>query len=144
MKKIFILLSVIFLATSFCFADEKFTPGSKASVMSRAEDGEYYIGNLYPEGFFSIYTDISCKCLKVAPAGDGYYELILRTSQPAGSSKLLGMKEDDVSLYVKKDDIVRLKFYTWAGEISGESSYLKIRITDVKPNECSFVIVGKK
>ena len=142
---IFILITTIVYAYAEV-TEGKFTPGRQTSLGlwgCEAEDGKTYEGELYPENFSTSYQKMSCTCLKVAPSGNGYYEIILRTSTPAGDYKFQGMSENDVSIYVKKGDIIIMQCISMVQKIGGGSTYIKIRITDVKPNECKFVVIGK-
>ena len=122
--------------SSSLFAGE-FKGGNELTIYKKGTDGEEYNGYLFPEDYTPKYVDTKVTCSKIAPYLDGYIELVITITEPAGDKNSSGMKTTDISYYVKNGDVFNLRLRDVTNlyfGFGGKSCLLKFKVTSATPN----------
>ena len=143
MRKI-ITLFIVILVTNFAFS-ETLRPGDDFLM----KNSKNLYGYLFPESYQLQYFKTKSVCSKIAPATDGYVELVISVIEPAGPYQSQGMKSTDISIFIKPDDRLRLEFFPVSEKEQAirraikqsPTSLVIIRIISASPNFIEYEII---
>mgnify|MGYP003571581877 CR=1 FL=1 len=94
------------------------------------------MGFFYPQNYILKNYNATCICSKIAPAADGYIELVISINENALTS-------NDVSIYLKEGDLIQLKFRSLDDINAGRSSTVSLRITTATPNLIEYTVADE-